>query len=430
MELNLLEYQVLSALRDRLWFLKHVHILSEDLFESPPTRFLYRIITNHHQTMDSGTLTIRSLRLLLNSSIKPGDEGKFRGVIRKIRRNTVKDQSVIDTLIKRFAQRQKLKQAVMQGIDSLDAGEVVDLERIRQKIDEAIGIGSVSVEDSYDYFHDPLRRIHDEANVPKVATGICRELDEALGGGLGEGELGLVIAPTGIGKTLTLINIGYGAMRQGKKVIHATLEISHRKVARRYDIRIADSCFKDVREHPELVQKKLSKLRSLGAGLQIKDYTSVACSVLDLRAYLERLRSKGFDFDVVIIDYSDLMYSSKGYKERRHELTSIIVGLRRMAAEFKVPIWTASQAGRQAGASGKTRLWDIAEDIGKANTADYAITISQNEQEKEEGQMWLKLNKARNDQGNPKINILVNYASGRMWSPKREIADVRRRLRS
>jgi replicative DNA helicase len=216
-------------------------------------------------------------------------------------------------------------------------------------------------------------------------------------------------------------------MLQGKKVVHATLEIKSRKAARRYDVRISGRNFKDIREDSSLVEKKLVPLKRIGAGLHIKDYTASLCSVQDLRVYLERLRSKGFNFDLVIVDHADLMYSPRQYKERRFELSSIIAGLRRLASEFSVPIWTASQATRKAGEAGKTRLWDIAEDIGKANWADFAITLSQSDQEKEESIAYLKLAKTREDGGNPKVQVVIDYETMKMTSAKREAIDVRTR---
>jgi replicative DNA helicase len=409
MALDLLEYRVLSSIRSRTQYLKHLSILRKELFETPQTRYVFDLISNYHNEHKGDNLTIRSLKILLFSSLKPEQQSSYRGLINRLRKGIVKEPSVVESIVKRFAKRQLLKHAINGALDSLDSGEEADLERVRQRIDEAISVDTVKVDESYDYFRDPHKRIYDEVHEAKIATKIAPELDRAMGGGLAAGELGLIIAPTGVGKTLVLVNLGVGAMLQGKKVVHATLEISPRKVARRYDVRLTGASFKDLSENPEVVKRKLEKLKLIGAGLQVKDYTAQLCSTSDLRAYLERIYSQRFRFDLLIVDYADLMYSSRQFKEKRHELSSIVSGLRRLGAEFGVPVWTASQAGRKAGESGKTSLWDIAEDIGKANWADIAITISQNEIEKEEGIAWLKIAKTRMDKGNLKIRVYVDY---------------------
>lgn len=429
MAIDLLEYRILSILRDRCYYLRYLNIVKKELFETTQTRTAYDIISGFHSQHKSDVLSIRSLRILLYSTITPEQQEGFRGVIRRIRKGTVKDPGVVEDLVKRFAKKQLLKHAISEALDSLEKGEEGDLERVRQRIDEAISVDSTKVDESYDYFHDPHKRIYDEGRESRIATRIASELDQALNGGLAAGELAIFIAPTGVGKTLALVNVGVGAMQQGKKVVHATLEISPRKAARRYDVRLTGFTFKEIAESPDLVRKRLDRLKLIGAGLQIKDYTSSLCSVSDLRAYLERLYSKGFHFDLLIVDHADLMYSQRQFKEKRHELSSIVAGLRRLGSEFGIPVWTASQATRKAGEAGKTRLWDIAEDIGKANWADLAITISQTDEEKEEGIAWLKIAKTRLDKGNPRIQVVIDYDTMSMKGTRAE-DHVRNRLRS
>lgn len=429
MEVNVLEYQVLSIIRDRLNYLKYAHLLKPELFESKQTKKLLGLIKDYHVRYGKDTLTVRALRILLNSSIKDDEKNLYRGAIRRIRRNIVADEGLVDELVKKFVKRQILKSAIIEAIDALDSGEELDLERVKDKINEAIVVDSKNIDDSYDYFKDPLIRISDESVEQRVQTGICSELDSYMGGGLGPGELGFVLAPTGVGKTLMLINIGVGAMLQGVKVVHATLEISPRKTARRYDVRTTKKSFDEIREDPGVVTSRLVKLRKTGAGLHIKDYTASTVSVLDFRAYLERLKAKGFGFGLIIVDYADLMYHPGRYKDKRHELTSISQGLRRIAAEFEVPLWTASQAGRKAGEAGRTSLWDISEDIGKANTADIIIAISQNELEKEEGFAKLKIVKTRLDKHNPTIPVTIDYDTMTMKGVRRGPSEVRRELR-
>lgn len=429
MAVDALEYQVLSSIRSRIYYLKSTRYIREELFESAETKFVYNLIAGYHQEEKGDTLTIRSLRILLSTEVKSNDRGRYRGIVRRIRLNTVKDETLITKLMKRFARRQLLKHAVMEAIDKLDSGEEADLDRVRQRIDEAILVDSKTADESFNYFHSSSRKSV-ETTEERISTGLSPELDASISGGLAAGEIGIVIAPTGVGKTLVLVNVGYGAMLRGKKVVYATLEIKPRKVARRFDSRITHLSLSEIGKQPEKVATKLRILEGRGAGLHIKDYTAALVSVPDLRAYLDRLKSNKFHFDMVIVDHADLMYSPKQYKERRYELSSIVSGLRRLANEFEVPIWTASQATREAGKKGKTRLWDIAEDIGKANWADLAVTISQTEDEKEEGVMWLNVAKNRLGSTNPKVQVFVEYDTMTVRGAKKEIEDVRHRLRS
>lgn len=429
--MDVIEYQILSCLRERFTYLKHAHNLRKELFESPQTRTVFDIISSHHQANKTANITIRSLRLLITSNVKPTELPKFRGIVRRIKTNSPDDISIVDDILTRFIKKQLLKHAILEAVNQLDAGEEADLELVQQRIGEAVRVSPVGIEDSYDYFHDPYKRIHDESREPRVATQISRELDAALGGGIAQGEIGIIIAPTSVGKTMALINVGYAALLQGKKIVHVTLEIKPTTVGRRYDVRATKIPFVDLKENHKVLKKKLDEIKELGGGLKIKDYRMSLCSVPDLRAYLERLRAKKYNFDFLIVDYADLMYCPKKYKERRYELSSIISSLRRLAAEFSVPVWTASQATRRAGEAGRTKLWDIAEDIGKANWCDIGLTISQTSEEKNEGIAWMELAKVRTDGGNPRVQLNYDIKTQVMKALRKEprADEVKRKLR-
>ena len=177
MGVDLLEYRVLCSLRSRQVFLKHVGIVQKELFETYQTRYVYDLIANYHKQHKGDTLTIRSLRILLNTSIKETEAGNYRGIISKIKKSIIKDNAVIDDVVKRFVKRQLLKQAINGALDSLDKGEEGDLERVKQKIEEAISVESGKSEESYDYFKDHIGRNFEETKESRIATKISREFD-------------------------------------------------------------------------------------------------------------------------------------------------------------------------------------------------------------------------------------------------------------
>jgi len=220
-------------------------------------------------------------------------------------------------------------------------------------------------------------------------------------------------------------------MRQGNKVLYVTLELSGRKMSNRFDQLVTRRSTEYIRARPHIVYQAIKKLKRSGGGLLIKDSTATNLSTQTLAIYLERIR-KDFQFDVIIVDQVDLMNSAKEFRERRHELSALVIALRRLGAVFKVPVWTASQATRIAGAAGETTLWDIAEDIGKANWADVILTLSQNPEEKKEGILWMDTAKNRIGFGNPRVCIAVNYKKMKVKEYKDALArptDNKRRRR-
>ena len=150
-------------------------------------------------------------------------------------------------------------------------------------------------------------------------TGIP-ELDKRgiLSGGLGRGELGVITAPTGVGKSHFLVNLGAEALSRGKNVIHYTFELSERAVGIRYDSNLCEIPSNDIIDRKEEVMAVYEKAEF--GRLIIKEYPTGSASVMTIRNHVEKLLLKSFVPSLIIIDYADIMRSSRRYDSLRHEL--------------------------------------------------------------------------------------------------------------
>lgn len=419
-----LEYRILSLLRSRDAWLDYSPIVKEHLFENTLNKRLYKLIEYYHKNMKGKRLApISSLFAMVDSRIKENERPKYREAIKQIKKFKFTDLAIAGDVVKRFAKIQLLKMTITDAINSLDREETPDLVRLRSRFDEALAVDSADLLDSaYDYFSNPIQRLQQEKEEPRIATGLSNKLDASIHRGLASGEIGIIVAPTKVGKTNLLLNISHNAAKKGVKVLYVTLELSYKKIAGRFDQIITNRGYDELEDNMRYVVKAQKRLKAFGGGFLIKDSTASKLSPNELGVYLERVR-KSYDFGLIMVDQIDLMYSPKEYKERRHELSSIVIALRRLGATFGVPIWSASQATRKAGEEGSTTLWDIAEDIGKANWADVIITLSQDEEDKEENYMRISVAGNRIGAGNPTVHMYVNKESLRMKEIDRSTAD-------
>ena len=196
-------------------------------------------------------------------------------------------------------------------------------------------------------------------------------INELTDGGLGKGELGVFVAPAGIGKSWGLINIGANAVKKGLTVIHYTLELNEAYVGLRYDSVITGIPNQNLKHYQSQVKEELEKL---AGELIIKYYPTKTVSVLGLRGHIEKCIMQGKKPDVVVVDYADLL---RGHgQEKRHELEGIYEDLRGMAGEYEIPIWTASQANRSALEEDVIGAEKISESYGKVMVADFVISLS------------------------------------------------------
>ena len=133
--------------------------------------------------------------------------------------------------------------------------------------------------------------------------------------------------------------------------------------------------------------------------LFIKEYPTGSATIMTLKTHIEKLALKGFVPDIIIIDYADIMRSTRKYDSLRHELKLIYEELRNLAMELNLPIWSASQANRQASNADIVGLENMSEAYGKAMIADVVLSLSRKPVEKAKGtaRLFIAKNRAGRD---------------------------------
>ena len=207
-----------------------------------------------------------------------------------------------------------------------------------------------------------------------ISTGWTK-IDKITKGGLGTGELCVVIAPTGAGKSHVLVHLGAQAIKQGKNVVHFTLELSDTAVARRYDACITGINLDNIIDEKEAI---FEKVQEVDGQLIVKEYPTKSATTITIKNHLERIRQTQMEIDMVIVDYGDLLRGSSVGKntEKRHELESIYEELRGIAQEFNCPLITASQTNRKGLNEEVITMESISEAFNKCFVADFIISLS------------------------------------------------------
>ena len=272
-----------------------------------------------------------------------------------------------------FCKKQKLKEAMIKSVELLKDNS---FEKIRSTLDDALKLG-IDTDFGYDYLLDFDKRFELKARNAR-STG-WKEIDEITHGGLGKGELGVVVAPTGAGKSMALVHIGSQAIKQGCSVVHYTLELQDTVIGNRYDACITGFGLNAVHG---LKDEIYEKIKDMSGGLIIKEYPTKSASTQTLRAHLEKLRKREIPIDMIIMDYGDLLRPVSAQKEKRNELESIYEELRGLAQEYECPVWTASQTNRSGLNADVITMESISEAFNKCFVADFICSISRTIEDK------------------------------------------------
>jgi archaellum biogenesis ATPase FlaH len=273
-----------------------------------------------------------------------------------------------------FFKNQTLKNAIIQSVDIMESKG--DFEQIKRLVDDALNAGT-----ERNIGHEYIEHIEDrysETARETVSTG-WDVIDELTQGGLGGGELGVIVAPAGVGKTWVLAAIGANAMKGGKHIVHYSLELNEAYVGLRYDSIFTGIANQNLKYHKEDVQGEMEKLKG---DLVIKYFPTKTASVNTLSAHLKRIINLGTEVDMVVVDYADILKDTSNSREVRHALGNIYEDLRGLAGEFQIPIWTASQANRSALDEDVIEATKVSESYQKVMTADFVMSLSRKVEDK------------------------------------------------
>ena len=312
----------------------------------------------------------------------------------------IKDHQVSDA--------EYIKEAMLKSVELLQNSSFDEISKV---INESLKLGS-ETNFGYDYIADFEERFKPKFRNP-VTTG-WQDLDAITSGGLGKSELGVVIAPTGAGKSMVLVHLGAQGVIQGKVVVHYTLELQDTVIAKRYDSCITGYPLSDLTSFKDEV---FDEIKDIEGRLIVKEYPTKSATTETIRNHLNRLHKRGISPGLIIVDYADLLKPVVVRKEKRNELESIYEELRAISTEYSCPIWTASQTNRSGLSAEVITMEQISEAFNKCFVADFIFSVSRTIEDKQNNQGKIFIAKNRNgpdgmvydifmDTSNVKIRVL------------------------
>lgn len=272
-----------------------------------------------------------------------------------------------------FAKNQAMKVAILKSVDLIQNGQYGEIKSL---VDAALRAGQPR-NLGHNWKEDIGMRLAGVSRIC-VPTG-WDSIDTLLGGGLGGGELGVIAAPSGIGKSWALATIGANAAKAGKRVVYYTLELNENYVGLRYDTIFTGIEPKSVPDHPDKIREMVDTIEG---DIIIKYYPARSITVHTIRAHIENLIGNKMKPDLMLIDYADLMRSIDKADARYQELGAIYEEIRGMSGELGIPCWTASQTQRSSIQDDIIQADKIAESYSKIMTADVVISLSRKLEDK------------------------------------------------
>jgi replicative DNA helicase len=305
-----------------------------------------------------------------------------------------------------FCQEKAIYNGIMQSIQILDDKnknntEKLDKGSIPKILADALSvsfdnhIGHDFIDDAetrYDFYHKVERRIPFDLDY----------LNRITKGGLAEKSLNIVLAGTGVGKSLFMCHCAAANLTMGKNVLYITMEMAEERIAERIDANLMNVELDRLIGMPkETYMKKVETLREKTKGkLIIKEYPTASANVNHFSHLLNELKLKRqFIPDIIYIDYLNICSSARmkmGASINSYTyIKAIAEELRGLAVEHKLPIVSATQTTRSGFTNSDVGLEDTSESFGLPATADLMFALISTEELADLNQIMVKQLKNR-----------------------------------
>lgn len=358
-------------------------------YNSLPTKAAVQIIIGDRTDLDESTLE-KALELVN----KVFDEHEV-----------MDDKWLVDETEK-FCKDRALYNAVLESIHIIDGKSKTQTKgAIPQILSNALAV-SFDTHIGHDYIDDAETRFEFYHTKEKRIPFDLEMMNTITAGGTPTKTLNVVIAPTGVGKSMFLCHHAANCLSQNLNVLYITCEMAEERIAERIDANLMNVSMDNLKQIPkQLYDKKMESIRDNVKGkLIIKEYPTATATVNHFRALLEELRlKKKFVPDVLFVDYLNICASSRfkmgGGVNTYMYVKSIAEELRGLAVEYGLPLWTATQTNREGFGNQDIDMSETSDSFGLPMTADFMFALISTEELEEVKQILVKQLKNRYNDG-------------------------------
>ncbi len=325
-----------------------------------------------------------------------------------------------------FCQEKAIYNGIMQSIQILDnknGKQTLDKGAIPNILADALAV-SFDHHVGHDFIDDAESRFDFYHKVEKRIPFDLDYLNRITKNGLPPKSLNIVLAGTGVGKSLFMCHCAAANLSIGKNVLYITLEMAEERIAERIDANLMNvEVDRLVGISKETYMTKVDRIREKTSGrLIIKEYPTASANVQHFRHLLNDLKLKRqFIPDIIYVDYLNICASARmkmGASVNSYTyIKSIAEELRGLAVECNLPIVSATQTTRGGYQNTDVELTDTSESFGLPATADLMIALISTEELEDLNQIMVKQLKNRyNDPTtNKRFVIGVDRAKMRLY---------------
>lgn len=347
------------------------------------------------------TPEILSIEVLKRKDISGGEEKEIEGLLSSISKSDTNKEWLLHET-EAFCKKKAVYNAILDSIGIIEGRDKTFQEdAIPSLLSDALAV-SFDTNVGHSYIDDSDSRFEFYHRVEEKVKFDLDIFNKITKGGLSNKTLNIILAGTGVGKSLAMCHFASGNLLDNKNVLYITMEMAEERIAERIDANLLNLSMEELSVVDKAIfDSRLDKIKKKSRGkLIIKEYPTAGAHAGHFRALLEELKMKqDFAPDVIYIDYLNICASQRlraNANANSYTLVkSIAEELRGLAVEYNVPIVSATQVTRSGFNSSDVELTDTSESFGLPATADLMFALISTEELENLGQLMVKQLKNR-----------------------------------
>jgi replicative DNA helicase len=368
-------------------------VLETSYFDNKYFKIIIQMVKEYHKKYET-TPSFDTLDQIVKSEISQELVSKIiTDTIKNIKNAPFEGSIFVQEKALKFCKQQELQRVMEKAQKIINEGDFESYDKVEGLVRDALQVGQNN-NSNIDIFSG-LDNVLDEDFRSPIPIGIPG-IDNLLKGGLAKGEIGVILAPTGVGKTTILTKISNTAFSLGFNVLQVFFE-DNPKIIQRKHFTIWTGIEPDkLAENKEDVIGKVNEIQNtMKNKLILKKLPSDSLTMLQIKNQVRKLIADGIKIDVILLDYIDCVLPENPNKDEWKSEGSVMRQFEAMCHELNLVGWTATQGNRASISSEVVTTDQMGGSIKKAQVGHVIISVAKTLQQKEMNLATIAITKSR-----------------------------------
>lgn len=368
-------------------------VIEPKYFDNQYFKLVMQIVKEYYQKYEH-TPSYNTLEQLVKSEVSsPMAQKMVLDMVEQIQNAPEEGNSFVQEKALKFCKQQELQKVMTQAQKIIDKGDFESYDHLEEMVREALQVGEVDT-GTADVFANLDDVLEEDFRHP-IPMGIPG-IDNLLKGGIAKGELGVILAPTGVGKSTFLTKISNHAFNLGYNVLQIFFEDNPKIIQRKHFTLWTEIAPDLLSLHKDKVLDKVKEIRENTSNkLILKKLPSDTMTMNQIKNQIRKMMAEGTKVDMVVLDYIDCIVPDKNLGDEWKSEGSVMRGFEAMCHELNLVGWTATQGNRSSISSDVVTTDQMGGSIKKAQVGHVIISVAKSLQQKEMNLATIAITKSR-----------------------------------